>query len=308
MLITSPVLCALEAARGQDHSLLGPDPQRSTLLLDDGADDAAIFADQVAGGRVQPQGDLALHQREPQHPDQGVAHGQVPVALRPEPEGDVEGILEHQLEEEPHPAGLPGQHRLRLDGGHREPPHHLHLEVLLAHEQEVVAQLAGVEVRRLDRSTAGLAAGDARVVVGIRGLGHELRVRAVGEPLEHQRCVVAVGLQPIVGHDAGGRPLEVLPGLFGAVVDSDAGHQVIVGDPQQARPHGRGAAVAVGLLDQERAAASIVRPQRGRHGAGSGPDDQHVDFVVPGSRVGVRHDSPSSSARTLRRKSFPVSL
>src|SRR3546814_12917380 len=59
---------------------------------------------------------------------------------------------------------------------------------------------------------------------------------------------------------------------------------VIARNPDAAAGHRAGAAVLVGLLDDDRRQAVAFRAQRGGHAAAAGADDDDVELLVPAHR------------------------
>ena len=267
-------LVSLEAARSQHNTLPGPDPDRAPLLLGCDTHHAAVFEDQLLRGCVQPEWDVPVHQRTPQHADQRVSHGEISVAPRLETPGQVEPVSGHQLHGDPDPARRPAQHGARLEDGHEDAFHDQHLRILLAHLQEFVPQKAGVEILRLEGAAAGSAARNSLVVVCVLGQRHELGAGLLVEVLRHLRGLLQIGAQAILGDHAGGGFPDVGPGVLGIVFDAHARHQVVVGHPEAAARHGRRAAVEIALLDQQHATTGIVSGEGSGHGARSRADDQ----------------------------------
>src|SRR5262249_32773562 len=68
--------------------------------------------------------------------------------------------------------------------------------------------------------------------------------------------------------------------------DAELVHVVVVGDPDHAARHGRGAAQVLALLEHGHRGAGVARVQRRRQPCASRPDDDDVELVghVPGPR------------------------
>ncbi|MNY26068.1 hypothetical protein D3C86_1598950 [compost metagenome] len=103
------------------------------------------------------------------------------------------------------------------------------------------------------------------------------------EVFDHLAGVRHVGLDACIVHQAAGHRLDVADGLVGRVLSAQGGDAMVVGDPDAAAGNGRGAAVAVALLDQQDLQAEVVGAQRRGHRPSAGADHQHVATVVPGA-------------------------
>src|SRR3546814_12246681 len=78
---------------------------------------------------------------------------------------------------------------------------------------------------------------------------------------------------------------------------------VIARNPDAAAGHRAGAAVLVGLLDDDRRQAVAFRAQRGGHAAAAGADDDDVELPVPAhhnTSVLLRPRMPATSSRRNR--------
>src|SRR3546814_7046804 len=84
---------------------------------------------------------------------------------------------------------------------------------------------------------------------------------------------------------------------------------VIARNPDAAAGHRAGAAVLVGLLDDDRRQAVAFRAQRGGHAAAAGADDDDVELLVPAHRntsVLSRSEEHTSELQSLMRISYAV--
>ncbi len=274
-------LARLEAAGREDDALVGADADRRSVPLRHDADHAPVLDDQLAGRRVEPQRNAAIHQRAAQHADQRIAHGDVAVAPRLETPGQVEPVAAHQLHRQPDPAAGAREQGARLEHRHEDAVHDQHLRVLVAHVEELVAERAGVKALRLDATAARPAAGHVLVIVGVLRQRDEPHLGVLGQVLHHLRRLLEVRSQAILGHGVADRPFDIRPRVFGSILDAGGFHEVIVRHPQTAAGHRRVAAVAVALLDQQRRAAAIVGGERRGHRTGSRADNEKVHRVVP---------------------------
>ncbi|MDT4816880.1 hypothetical protein FQZ97_499440 [compost metagenome] len=281
-------LVAFETAGGDHHPVARLDAQRPTVAADTGAGDPAVDDDQLVQRAVQPQRHVAIQQRAAQRGDQRVAEGQEAVAARQPAALDVAPVAPHHLERQGEPARPAAEQHLRLLHGHRHAPHHQRAGRRRAHAQEFLAQLGGVERLRVHGAEAGLAAGHLGVVVGVVRLRLEAHPRPRGEVFDHRPAVLDIGLDAPVVDLAVGHRADVGDRLGGRVAAAKRGDAVVVGNPDAAAGHRRGAAVLAALLDQQHVQAEVVGAQRGGHPPGAGAHHQHVATVIPGA-VGRTH-------------------
>jgi len=274
-------LIPFETTGGNDHAVARLDVQAQTVATDPRTADPVADNQQLFQPTVEPQRFAAILQRTAQGADQGIAQGQVAIALRQTPALAVAPVTPHDLQRQAQPAGATAQQDLRLFHGHRHAPHHQCAGGWRTHAQEFFTQLGGVERLRVHGAITGLAAFDFRVVIGVTRLGLEAHAGLLFEVFDHCLAVLDVGFDAPVVDLAVGHRADIGNRFGGAVTAAQGCDPVVAGNPDPAAGHRRGAAVLVALFDQQHVQSQVVSAQRRGHPACSGTHHQHIAALIP---------------------------
>ncbi len=246
----------VEPAGREDHPTAGADAQHTSVAFHHRTGHGSVgVGDQFGHRRVQPQRDAAVFHRQAQPGRQRLPDRRHPLAEHACPEhppqqlhqnGFAAPVLAHLVEEAKVFGAQPDSLWCQRQGLK---------QVLL-----LVAELAQVDGRHVDRAAPLGAAGQFRVVVGVAGFPDELEPRArLLQELHHLRRGVDVSPQPGVADDAAGDLAQVFHDAVRRRVVAFPALGWRTGHPDSAARQRGGTAEVVRLFDDQSVAALMRR-------------------------------------------------